>query len=418
MTGLNLAQLPSGFDRHRLLPVGASPAVGAATGGASSALPADAVAPLPSNLSREVYCILGLPIDAVDLPAVVRRLERAAVERVTCLVSTPNLNFLVHSLSDPEFRQSLLDSDLCPPDGMPIIWIARLIGLPLRERASGADLLDRLRAKATGAHRLSLFLFGGATGVAAAAAKAFNADSSEPRCLGTMDPGFGEVDELSADNIINAVNSSGADFLVVSLGAKKGQLWLQRNHHRLKIPIRAHLGAAIGFQAGVIKRAPPIVRACGFEWLWRIKEERYLWKRYRHDGLVLLRLLFTRILPLAALNRWHQLSQRLWPQELLIAKLREDDGSIEFGLSGSALQMHVSRASKLFGEALATNRDIIIDLSRTQTIDARFFGMLMMLHKELTNRKAKLLFTGVTPAIRRVFQLTELGYLLSSNAGS
>ncbi|WP_426424809.1 WecB/TagA/CpsF family glycosyltransferase [Bradyrhizobium genosp. A] len=392
-------------------------AEGTALVGASSAPPTEASL-LSSNLSREVYCILGLPIDALDLTAVVRRLESAAARRATCLVSTPNLNFLVNSLSDPEFRQSVLDSDLCPPDGMPIIWIARLIGLPIRERASGADLLERLRAQATGVHSLSLFLFGGATGVATAAAHAFNAGSSETKCIGSMDPGFGDVDELSADNILNVVNSSGADFLVVSLGAKKGQLWLQRNHHRLNIPIRAHLGAALGFQAGVIKRAPPVVRACGFEWLWRIKEEHYLWKRYQHDGLVLLRLLFTRVLPLAAANRWHRVSQKLRPQELSIAKVQEDDGSITFALSGAALQMHVVRAARHFEDALASNRDVIIDLSRTQTIDARFFGMLMMLHKELTSRNAKLKFTDAPWTIRKAFQLNELGYLLSPDAGS
>jgi N-acetylglucosaminyldiphosphoundecaprenol N-acetyl-beta-D-mannosaminyltransferase len=404
------------IERHRLAPVGMVPVAANDAAPIAPVSPADAA--LPSNLSREVYCILGVPIDAVDLPGVVGRLESAAARHETLLVSTPNLNFLVNSLSDPEFRQSILDSDLCPPDGMPIIWIARLLGLPIRERASGADLLDRLRGKAAGVHRLSLFLFGGARGVAAAAARSFNAESSSLTCVGAMDPGFGEVDELSADNIISAVNSSGADFLVVSLGARKGQLWLQRNHHRLTIPIRAHLGAAVGFQAGSIKRAPPIVRTIGFEWLWRIKEEHYLWKRYQHDGLVLLRLLLTRVLPLAASARWHQLSQRLRHDELLIAKLQEDSRTIKFGLSGVASRTHVSRASSALGEALATNRDIIIDLSHTRAIDARFFGMLMMLRKELNSRDTKLLFTGVTPAIKRLFQLNEVGYLLTPSGVS
>ena len=116
-----------------------------------------------------------------------------------------------------------------------------------------------------------------------------NADSQgrlRLNCVGTMDPGFCEVSEMSQDHVMDTVNSSGADFLVLSLGAKKGQLWLQRNHHRITIPIRAHLGAAVNFQAGLIRRAPPIVRAWGFEWLWRIKEEHYLWKRYRDDGVV------------------------------------------------------------------------------------------------------------------------------------
>ena len=81
------------------------------------------------------------------------------------------------------------------------------------------------------------------------------------RCVGTLDPGFGSVDEMSRDQIIDEINASQADFLAVSLGAKKGQLWLHRNHQRLTIPIRVPLGAAINFQAGKVKRAPPRLRA-------------------------------------------------------------------------------------------------------------------------------------------------------------
>ena len=86
-----------------------------------------------------------------------------------------------------------------------------------------------------------------------------------------------------------------ADFLAVSLGAKKGQLWLHRNHQRLTVPVRAHLGVTVNFQAGTVKRAPPRLRAWGLEWLWRIKEEPHLWRRYAHDGWVLLGLIFTRV---------------------------------------------------------------------------------------------------------------------------
>src|ERR1700736_2879370 len=128
-----------------------------------------------SDLTRSVYCVLGMPIDAINLPTVVHAIEAAAAKRAVFLISTPNLNFLVSSLSDPEFRESLLDSNLCPPDGAPIVWIARLLGLPIKERAAGSDLLDRLQARGTGTRRLTIFLFGGAKGVAAAAARTVNA---------------------------------------------------------------------------------------------------------------------------------------------------------------------------------------------------------------------------------------------------
>lgn len=372
--------------------------------------------PLPdaaskSDLTRSVYCVLGMPIDSINMATVVQRIEAAAANRRVLLISTPNLNFLVSSLSDPEFRESVLDSDLCPPDGAPIVWIARLLGLPIKERVAGSDLLDRLRAHGIGTRRLTVFLFGGAKGVATAAARRLNAQRGGLHCVGTMDPGFCEVSEMSHDHIINAVNSSGADFLVLSLGAKKGQLWLQRNHSRLTIPIRAHLGAALNFQAGIIKRAPAKVRAWGLEWLWRIKEERYLWKRYRDDGFMLLRLLLIRVLPLAVITRWQQFRGKYQPQDLLIEK-KHDGQSITISLCGVASESHIPKAATCFQEALTSKQNITIDLSNTRLIDARFLGLLLMLRKELRSRGAKLIFTGVSHAIERIFRFNELGFLL------
>src|SRR5215469_790072 len=203
--------------------------------------PKPATQPPPSDLSRSVYCFLGIPIDAINMATVVHRIEAAAANRSAFLISTPNLNFLVNGWSDPEFRESLLDSDLCPPDGMPIVWIARLIGLPIKERVAGADILEWLQTPGRCVRRLTIFLFGGAEGVAAAAARTLNAEPSGLNCVGTIDPGFASISQMSQDHIIEAINSSNADFLAACLGAKKGQLWLQRNHKQLSIPVRAHL---------------------------------------------------------------------------------------------------------------------------------------------------------------------------------
>jgi N-acetylglucosaminyldiphosphoundecaprenol N-acetyl-beta-D-mannosaminyltransferase len=365
-----------------------------------------------SDLTRSVYCILGMPIDAIDLATVIERIEAAATNRSVLLISTPNLNFLVGSLSDPEFRESLLDSDLCCPDGAPIVWIARLLGLPIKGRVAGSDLLDRLQAPVARTRRLTVFLFGGAKDVAAKAAKKLNAVPGGLSCVGTMYPGFCEVSEMSQDHFIDAVNSSSADFLAVSLGAKKGQLWLHRNHKRLTIPVRAHLGAAINFQAGIIKRAPATMRTWGLEWLWRIKEEHNLWKRYLNDGLVLLHLLFTRVVPLVALGAWHQTRLKHQQADLLITK-SQDAQTVLISLTGIASERYVPKAIAYFQEALASNQDISIDLSNTRFIDARFLGLLLMLRKELRSRGAKLILTGASGEIERILRLSEVKSLLS-----
>ncbi|WP_050886517.1 WecB/TagA/CpsF family glycosyltransferase [Bradyrhizobium sp. STM 3843] len=366
----------------------------------------------PSNLPRQVYCILGLPIDAIELPDLVRLIDAAAANRSRLLVSTPNLNFLTSSLSDTEFRESVLDSDACPPDGKPIIWIARLLGLPIRKRAAGADLLDALSLRKQTERRLTAFLFGGAPGIAATAACRLNDRHGDLLCVGTLDPGFCDLAEMSTDDVIASVNESDADFLIVSLGAKKGQLWLQRNHDRLTIPVRSHLGAAINFQAGTVKRAPTIFRELGFEWLWRIKEERVLWRRYRDDGLVFARLLVTRVLPLLVITQL----QRIRPaaEGQLQVTRTSNDGAVTLRLDGSATERNVSTIMPLLNEAISTSKDVIINLGGVRYIDMRFFGLLLMLRKELKLRGCQLSFDQVPGRIKRLFRLNEVGFLLTN----
>src|SRR5262249_43573741 len=218
---------------------------------------------------------------------------------------------------------------------------------------------DALKARERCGRRLKVFLFGGGEGVAAVAGRLLNAARTGLSCVGTMNPGFGTMEDMSRDDIIGAVNASDADFLVVSLGARKGQLWLHRNHNRLTIPVRAHLGAVLNFAAGTVKRAPRWLRACGLEWMWRIKEEPGLWRRYAHDGLVLVRLVFTRVLPLAILNQWYRLQSERKPKDLLIST-EQHHHSVTISLAGDANQRNISKAIMCFQETLTKgNTDVI-----------------------------------------------------------
>jgi N-acetylglucosaminyldiphosphoundecaprenol N-acetyl-beta-D-mannosaminyltransferase len=364
---------------------------------------------LPDDLSREVYGILGMPVDAIRMHAVLRRIESAAAGRTPFLISTPNLNFLVNSQWDRDFRESLILSDLCTADGMPIIWIAWLTGIPIKNRIAGSDIFDAFKAEHSTAHPLKIFLFGGAEGVATAASRALNSQASGLYCVGSLYPGFCSVEEMSRDDIIANINSSGADFLVASLGAQKGQLWLQRNHHRLLIPVRAHLGASLNFQAGTVRRAPPIMRKFGLEWLWRIKEEPYLWRRYSNDGSALLRLLFTRVLPLVLWTWWLRLKYERRGENLIITRA-DGHESVTVSLSGPAVARHVAQAIPAFREAIATKKRITLDFSNTRTIDARFLGLLLMLKKTLKSTGAAPVSVVLSSGLERIFRLNRLDF--------
>jgi N-acetylglucosaminyldiphosphoundecaprenol N-acetyl-beta-D-mannosaminyltransferase len=363
------------------------------------------------DLSRNVFGVLGIPLDALDLQALLERVDSAVRCRTPFLLSTPNVNFLMVSRSDEDFRESLLRSDLCPVDGTPMVWIARLLGVPIQCRLSGSDIFDVLRSRNNIGHKLKVFLFGGSEGIADSVSKSLNAETGGLACVGALNPGFGSIAEMSTDAILKRINSSSADLLTVFLSARKAQGWLLQNHDQVKIPVRAQFGTTINLQAGIIKRAPLIMQRMGFEWLWRIKEEPYLWRRYWNDGCGLLYLVVTCVLPLSAGHIWRRLTG-IGKNDNLIIERREDPSAVGIWLSGAAVARHIDAATAGFRTALEVQKPVVVDLSQVSTIDPRFFGLLLMLRKQLLNRGDRLTFSGVKRRTKKIFRMNGFGFLL------
>jgi len=359
---------------------------------------------LPDDLSRNVYCLFGIPIDNVGMRETVERVETAVTLRTPFLIATPNVNFLVTSAFDEAFRQTLVGSDLCVPDGMPLVWLGRLIGVPIEKRVAGADILEMVQRGRSKDRPLKVFLFGGAEGAAEKASQAINLRGDAMRCVGFANPGFVRAEQMSGEETIAAVNASCADFLLAALGAKKGQTWLHQNHARLAIPVRAHLGAAINFYAGTIRRAPQFFQRCGLEWAWRIKEEPALWRRYARDGLHLLTLLFSRVPPLLAWSIYLRLSGRARRAELTLTETGAVDHRV-ISLAGSLTAGNVEKAVAAFRTAISDNAEVVVDLSKARAVDARFVGMFLMLEKTLRLRGRRAVFVG---ASRRMAFLMRL----------
>jgi N-acetylglucosaminyldiphosphoundecaprenol N-acetyl-beta-D-mannosaminyltransferase len=390
--------------RHRAGADGAQPDV-------DDALAAD-------DLARDVYCVLGMPIDVVDMAAALARIEVAADAAKPFLISTCNLNFLAQSLDDPAFRESVHMSDLATADGMPVLWLARLLGVPLKARIAGSDMFDALASRRNSRRPLKVFLFGAPEGVAEAAGARLNAEPRGVVCVGALYPGHGSLADLSRSDFISSINASGADFLAVALGATKGQAWLRRNHQRLTVPVRAHLGATVGFQAGLLRRAPRIVQRLGLEWLWRVKEEPHLWRRYWGDACVLARVLSTRILPLAVLTGLECWKARRARSNLQVST-RHGADSVTLCLSGRAVASHLGGVIAHGSAALAAARPrLIVDLSRVEAVDARFLGLLLTMRKCAEQRGARLEVMGASAAIKRMFRLNEVSFLLAAAEGA
>ncbi len=356
------------------------------------------------ELTRKTYCLLGIPIDNVAMPDALDQIEAAINAGTRFLVATPNVNFIVNAASDPEFKKTLIFSDLCLPDGMWLVRLGRMVGIPIEHRVAGADLLEGLKARRSRDDPVKLCFFGGSAATGERAREAINARDDGLRCVGAVDPGFGSVEEMSEERLVSSVNSSQADFLLVALGAKKGQTWLHANHARLTAPVRAHLGATINFYAGAIKRAPQRLQDWGFEWAWRIKEEPHLWRRYAYDAAIVALMFVLRVLPLLMWASYLRLRRRFGGERLRV----DENASQELrkiSLAGALTAANADAIAAILAPYVDSNKNFIVDLSGAQVVDARFAGLLWLLHKAMARRGRTARIEGAPILIRWLLAL-------------
>lgn len=332
---------------------------------------------LPPDFSRDVRCVLGLPFDAITEVEAEALLRRNILERRRCFMSTPNLNFAVACLSDAAFRLSVLQSDLSLADGWPVIAYGRLSGTRLPERVAGSTLFERVRASSV-RPSLSVYFFGGPNGAAQAACKKLNTTQSGITCVGFEEPGFGSIEEMSTSERIDHINKSRPDILVLALGAKKGQAWIQRNLPHLDVPVVSHLGAVVNFVAGSVKRAPTWVQSVGLEWLWRVREEPSLWRRYAGDGSAFLRLLagrfMPRSMPLSASNSS--------PADYANAKTVLHRGNVgtKIILSGPCTEKNSTSIRDAFTQISCRREPVSLDMSAVTHLDSSSIALMTLLY--------------------------------------
>jgi len=212
-------------------------------------------------------------------------------------VVTPNVDHIIKIQKDKEFHQIYKNASLVLADGMPLVWAAKLLKKPLKEKVSGSDLFPALCEKA--AHRnMRMFFLGGQEGVAQKAAEVLKNKFPEINIVGIYSPSFGfEKDEVENRKIINMINDTKPDILFVGLGAPKQEKWIYHHLNEINVPVSLGIGASFDFVAGTKKRAPVWMQKAGLEWFWRFcLEPRRLFKRYFIEDTKFIYLVFRELL--------------------------------------------------------------------------------------------------------------------------
>ncbi|HET7713442.1 MAG TPA: WecB/TagA/CpsF family glycosyltransferase [Patescibacteria group bacterium] len=190
-------------------------------------------------------------------------------------VVTPNPEFLVYASRDYQFRDILNKANLSIPDGVGLLWASRVLGLPLRERITGADFGEALIKKAAQTGQ-PVFFLGGRGDVAARAAQSMSAKYPNLVVSGSWS-GNGGVE--GDEETLREIGREKVGLLLVAYGHPKQEYWLSRNLGRLNVSVAMGVGGSFDYWSGDIARAPFWMRSAGLEWLYRLIRQPWRIKR-------------------------------------------------------------------------------------------------------------------------------------------
>lgn len=233
----------------------------------------------------DCFHVLGVRVDAVQIPDVVALLQEWIARRNRCrYIAVTGMHGITEAQHDPQVRDALNTADLVVPDGMPLVWLGRLHGHALKRRVYGPELMLSF-CQATVQRGYRHFFYGGAPGVPEQLAEVFRQRFRGFHVVGTYSPPFRALTPQEDEEITGLIREASPDIVWVGLSTPKQERWMFEHRDGLGVPVMIGVGAAFDLHTGRLKQAPARMREAGLEWLFRlIQEPRRLWRRYIIHG--------------------------------------------------------------------------------------------------------------------------------------
>jgi N-acetylglucosaminyldiphosphoundecaprenol N-acetyl-beta-D-mannosaminyltransferase len=211
--------------------------------------------------------VLGVQFDNVTMEEAVDRAFALQERHEAPYVVTPNPEIVMLCRADPDAAVAVNAAAMTIPDGIGVIYGARILKTPLKEKVGGCDFSLRLMEKMDAAGR-SVFLLGGKPGVAEQAAERLHERFPHLRFVGTNDGYFRDDGP-----VVEKINAAAPDLLMVCLGAPKQEKWMYAHAQELDAGLMIGAGGSVDVFAGTVERAPEAWCNAGFEWLYRLLKE-------------------------------------------------------------------------------------------------------------------------------------------------
>jgi exopolysaccharide biosynthesis WecB/TagA/CpsF family protein len=201
------------------------------------------------------------------------------------VVFTVNPDHLYHLQYNPAFLSAYRSADIITVDSHYVRLALRILGRPVLNRLPGSDIVPAFCKRQASDPATRMFLLGARPGVAQTARESLNRKAGRELVVGAHGPSMNFVgDAAEIDAVVEMINASGANVLLVGLGAPKQEIWIASVRNRLPhVRVMMGVGATIDYEAGAVQRAPVWLRRLGLEWTYRVFTEprRYLMRYVR-----------------------------------------------------------------------------------------------------------------------------------------
>jgi len=351
------------------------------------------------NVSCTNVALLGVPFHNVTMDETVARIEEHIREGGFHQIATANVDFLKNAIQSQKLRDILCSCELVVPDGMPIVWMSRLIGSPLKERVGGVDLVERL-ADVSSRRGYGIFLLGASESRSQRAAKVLRQRFPELRIVGRYSPPAQPLEKMNHEEILSRIEEARPDILLVAFGNPKQEEWIAMHRDRLNVPVCIGIGGTLDLLSGMVRRAPRWMQRNGLEWLHRtIQDPQRLAARYLRDAICLMRHLPGYLVATAA-----QPKLRAEPSIVVHQVGNTKLISMIGDLTGAALEEFNACSHDACGEGM----NIVLDMSRTGFMGPESLGSLIHLESRMRRRREQLWLAGLPTHLGRVLKTGQL----------
>ena len=222
--------------------------------------------------------LMGCKIDNLTMQETLDKIADFIRERTPHQHVVVNVDKLVKASRSPALRRIINACALVNVDGMPVVWAARLLGTPLKERVAGIDLFDALMRRAAESD-WRVFLLGAREEVVAGVAAHYTKQLPSLTICGWRH-GYWQGAQEEAQ-VAEQVRASRADLLFVAISSPQKEQFLERHQGAMQVPFAMGVGGSFDVVAGKVKRAPRWMQRAGLEWFYRfLQEPRRMFRRY------------------------------------------------------------------------------------------------------------------------------------------